>query len=217
MSEQRAITEREVRRASREGVKMIDIRGAIITPGARAAARELGILLAGTDSPVSVIPLRPYAPFDPTPVSHVTVALACDATGAAIKDAVAARLYQLKHAVHDLCAGELERKESPESAVQVARAVAECRAQFGIVVNGTGIGACIAANKVEGVRAAMCHDVTTAISAREHYDANVLALGGGLIGPRLAAAIVETFLTRQFSAARYGPRLERLHALDRER
>jgi ribose 5-phosphate isomerase B len=85
------------------------------------------------------------------------------------------------------------------------------------VVNGTGVSACIAANKIKGIRAALCHDVTTTISAREHSDANVLALAGSLIGPRLATAIVETFLTREFVVERYAARLEKLKALDEER
>jgi ribose 5-phosphate isomerase B len=217
MAEQRAITEREVRRAAREGVKMIDIRGAIVTPGARTAARELGILFTGPDAPTSVLPMRAYGSFDPTPVARVTIALACEPSGTAIKDAVAARLYQMENSVNDLVAGERPPKDSADAAALVTKEVAESRAQFGIIVNGTGIGACIAANKVRGIRAALCHDVTTAISAREHHDANVLCLAGGLIGPRLATAIVETFLTRSFAEARYGPRLAKLKALDEGR
>ena len=217
MTEQRAITEREVRRLAREGAKIIDIRGAIVTPGARSAARELGVILTGPDAPTSVLPMRAYGSFDPKPLVQTTVALACDQSGSLIKEAVAARLYQLQHTVTDLVGPERALPDSTAAAALVAREVAAGRARFGIVVDGTGVSACIAANKIKGVRAALCHDVTTAVSAREHSDANVLALAGSLIGPRLATAIVETFLTREFVAERYASRLEKLKALDEER
>jgi len=217
MAEPKAITEREVRRLAREGKKVIDTRGAIVTPGAKNAARELGVHLAGPDAPTSVLPMRAYGSFDPKRETQTTVAICCDDAGAAIKDAVATRLYELTHTVIDLAKGEKPPKDSPDVAIAVAREVAAGRAPFGIIIDGTGISACIAANKVKGIRAAICHDVTTAVSAREHSDANVLCLGGSLIGPRLALAIVETFLTKDFAAARYASRLARLQAIDTER
>ena len=213
MAEQRAITEREVRRLAREGAKIIDIRGAIVTPGARSAAKELGVLLSGPDAPTSVLPMRAFGSFDPKPVARTTIALYCDNSGTAIKEAVAARLYELQHDVHDMASAGAAAKDSPDAAVAVAREVAAGRVQFGIVVDGTGVGACIAANKITGVRAALCHDVTTAVSAREHCDANVLCLAGTLVGPRLATAIVETFLTRELTA-KYANRVAKLKALD---
>ena len=217
MPEPKAITEREVRRLARDGVKVIDIRGAIVTPGARSAARELGVLFTGPDTPTSVVRMPAYGSFEAKRVTPLTIALGCDPSGAAIKDAVATRLYELSHTVIDLAKGEKPPTESPDVALAVAREVAEERAPFGITVDGTGISACIAANKVKGIRAALCHDVTSAVSAREHSDANVLCLAGGLVGPRLALAIVETFLSKEFAAARYGARLARLRAIDEER
>lgn len=217
MAEQRAITEREVRRLAREGAKIIDIRGAIVTPGARNAARELGVLLTGPDAPTSVLPMRAYGSFDPKPDTQATIAIACDSSGTAIKEAVSSRLYEMQHTVQDLNTGEKTAKDSPDAAAAVAREVAAGKAQVGIIVNGTGIAACIAANKVKGVRAALCHDVTIAVSAREHCDANVLCLAGALIGPRLATAIVETFLTREFKGGKYGNRVAKLKALDEGR
>jgi len=214
MAEPRAITEREVRRLAREGTKVIDIRGAIVTPGARSAARELGLLLTGPDTPTSMIGMRA---FEPRRLKETTIALGCDAKGGAIKDAVATRLYELKHTVIDLAKGVAPPTESPDVALAVAREVAGERAPFGIIIDGTGISACIAANKVKGIRAALCHDVTSAISAREHSDANVLCLAGTLIGPRQALAVVETFLSKEFAAARYASRLARLLEIDAER
>ena len=103
----------------------------------------------------------------------------------------------------------------PDFAVAVARAVASKKATFGIMVDGAGIGSCMAANKVAGVRAAMCHDVTTAINAREHNGANVLTLGGGLLGTRLALAVVDTFLSTPFAGGRHAKRVEKIDALDK--
>jgi len=215
MTEQRAITEREVRRASREGAKIIDIRGAIITPGARNAARELGIMLTGPDAPTTYPPRIAYGYFDPKPTNAVSVAIGCDSAGARIKGDVAARLYELRHVVADLSGADRPPLDSTDAAAAVAREVSAGNSQFGIVVDGTGVAACIAANKMKGIRAAVCYDVTSAASAREHVDANVLVLAGGLIGPRLAVAIVETFLGREFAETRYGGRVGKIGELER--
>ena len=215
MAEQRAITEREVRRASREGAKIIDIRGAIITPGARNAARELGILLTGPDAPITAPPRIAYGYFDPKPSNALTIAVGCDSAGARLKADVATRLYELRHMVSDLTGADRPPMDSTDAAVAVARDVAAGHAQFGVVVDATGVSACIAANKVRGIRAAVCYDVTSAASAREHVDANVLVLAGGLIGPRLAVAIVETFLSREFAETRYSGRVGKIGELER--
>lgn len=105
----------------------------------------------------------------------------------------------------------------PDYAVAVARAVASGAAQIGIMVDGAGIGSCMAANKVPGVRAAMCYDVTTAQNAREHNNANVLTLGGGLIGTRLGLAIVDAFLATDFGGGRHASRVAKIDALDAPR
>ena len=105
----------------------------------------------------------------------------------------------------------------PDFAIAVARAVASGAADVGIMVDGAGIGSCMAANKVRGVRAAMCYDVTTAANAREHNNANVLTLGGTLIGGRLAQEIVRTFLDTPFGGGRHAARVAKIDALDEGR
>jgi ribose 5-phosphate isomerase B len=105
----------------------------------------------------------------------------------------------------------------PDFAVAVARAVAGGSARFGIVVDGAGIGSCMAANKVPGVRAALCYDLTTAQNAREHNDANVLTLGGTLLGTRLALEIVRAFLATPFGGGRHAPRVAKINRLDEGR
>jgi ribose 5-phosphate isomerase B len=131
-----------------------------------------------------------------------------------LKDVIAKRLRELGHSVVDHGTSSSEAVDYPDFALAVAREVSSGAAQIGIMVDGAGIGSCMVANKVRGVRAAMCYDVTTASNAREHNNANVLTLGGGLIGPRLGLEIVEKFLTTEFAGGRHTRRVEKIDALD---
>ena len=118
---------------------------------------------------------------------------------------------------------QLESRESDDGALVVVRGevdmatAPQLRDALLALVDGAGIGSCMAANKVPGVRAAMCYDVTTAQNAREHNNANVLTLGGGLIGTRLAIAVVQTFLDTSFGGGRHAPRVAKIDALDAPR
>jgi RpiB/LacA/LacB family sugar-phosphate isomerase len=150
----------------------------------------------------------------PFPVPGLSIALGADHGGVALKDAIAARLKELGHTVTDYGTTGTAAVDYPDFAIAVARAVATAQARFGIMVDGAGIGSCMAANKIRGVRAAMCYDVTTAANAREHNNANVLTLGGGLLGPRLALAVVETFLSTEFAGGRHAGRVAKIDALD---
>ncbi len=102
----------------------------------------------------------------------------------------------------------------PDYAEAVARSVVAGRADRGILLCGTGIGMSIAANKIPGVRAALVHDVTTARMSRLHNDANVLALGGGMIGERLLREIVTVWLTTDFEGGRHQGRLDKIARLE---
>jgi ribose 5-phosphate isomerase B len=102
----------------------------------------------------------------------------------------------------------------PDYAEAVARSVVAGKADRGILLCGTGIGMSIAANKVPGVRAALVHDVTTARMSRLHNDANVLALGGGLLGERLLREIVAVWLTTEFEGGRHQGRLDKIGRLE---
>ncbi|MDD4587844.1 MAG: ribose 5-phosphate isomerase B [Heliobacteriaceae bacterium] len=104
----------------------------------------------------------------------------------------------------------------PDFGAKVGRAVARGEYDFGIVICGTGIGIAIAANKIRGVRAALCHDPFSARMAREHNDANVLALGERVVGPGLAKAVVAAFFTTPFAGGRHTRRLAKLLALEQE-
>ena len=230
------VTEREVRRAAREGKKSLDVGGAVVTPAARDLAGTLGVTLAGDARsgrgerqargalPKTQSTPAPSAPSHqstaaPTPASPAqqkpTIALGADHGGVAMKAAIADHLRAAGFPVTDLGTNSTEAVDYPDFAVAVARAVASKKAAFGIMIDGAGIGSCMAANKVAGVRAAMCYDVTTASNAREHNGANVLTLGGGLLGTRLALAVVDTFLSTPFAGGRHAKRVEKIDALDK--
>lgn len=141
------------------------------------------------------------------------IALGADHGGVSLKEGLASHLRTAGHLVTDVGTTGTDAVDYPDFALLVARSVASGAAELGIMVDGAGIGSCMAANKVRGVRAAMCYDVTTAINAREHNNANVLTLGGGLIGERLALAIVEAFLATPFAGGRHERRVAKIDAI----
>jgi ribose 5-phosphate isomerase B len=117
--------------------------------------------------------------------------------------------------VEDLGPYTAESVDYPDFAVRVGEAVGAGRARFGLLVCGTGIGICIAANKLPGIRAALCRTEYEARMARAHNDANVLCLGERVTGVGLGAAIVEAFLATPFEGGRHARRVAKLDALDR--
>ena len=126
-------------------------------------------------------------------------ALGCDHAGFALKDTVIRQVRKLGHEVLDMGTFSQERADYPDYADKVAKAVACGQAQRGILICGSGVGVCIAANKTKGVRASICHDAYTAQQAVEHDALNVLCLGARIIGPALAEELVTRFLSADFS------------------
>ena len=204
MTSPRAVTEAEVRKAAREGRSLPVPPGAVVTPAARDLARSLGLVLEETGRADARVERR-------------TVALGSDHGGFPLKEQLTTTLSDLGYDVLDLGTGGTEAVDYPDFAVAVARAVAEGRAWRGIMVDGAGIGSAMAANKIRGVRAALCYDLTTAQNAREHNDANVLTLGGTLIGTRLAVDIVRAFLATEFGGGRHAKRVNKINLLDTAR
>jgi ribose 5-phosphate isomerase B len=152
------------------------------------------------------------------PVADVrSVAIGSDHSGVALKATVIEWLRGLGLAVQDVGTNSTEPVDYPDIAAQVARLVAHREADAGIVIDGAGLGSTIAANKIDGVRAAMCTDPTLARYAREHNGANVLALGATLVTGEDAKAIVQTWLTTPMREARYIRRLAKIKALERTR
>jgi ribose 5-phosphate isomerase B len=209
----RVITERDVRRAAKEGRKEIDTVGSVVTPSARDAAARAGVSLKAAVKQTALAD-QPSPTPPPGPAASRRVALGADHGGVALKDAIGARLRENGYAVTDHGTTTTAAVDYPDYAIAVARAVASGSAHVGIMVDGAGIGSCMAANKIAGVRAAMCYDVTTAQNAREHNNANLLTLGGGLIGQRLAFAIVDAFLATEFGGGRHATRVAKIDALD---
>jgi ribose 5-phosphate isomerase B len=151
----------------------------------------------------------------PSASPEKTVALGADHGGLAMKEDLKGYLSELGYAALDCGTYSSESVDYPDFAYAVARLVAEGRAARGIMIDGAGIGSCMAANKVPGVRAAMCYDLSTAVNSREHNDANLLTLGGGLIGATLARQIVKTWLSTDFGGGRHARRVEKIMAIER--
>ena len=145
------------------------------------------------------------------------VAIGSDHSGVSLKTALRDELRSWAIAVDDIGTHGTEAVDYPDIAAQVARLVARREADAGIVIDGAGLGSSIAANKIDGVRAAMCTDQTLARYAREHNGANVLALGATLITHDEAKAIVQTFLTTPMREPRYIRRLAKINMLERTR
>ena len=127
------------------------------------------------------------------------IALGSDHGGFALKQEVIGYLKDNGIEYKDFGCYDESSCDYPEYAHAVAHAVADGECEKGILICGTGIGISISANKVKGIRAALCHDVFSAKATREHNDANILAMGGRVVGPGLALMIVDTFLNTPFS------------------
>jgi ribose 5-phosphate isomerase B len=142
------------------------------------------------------------------------VVVGSDHAAVAAKKVVLDLLSELGTSFGDLGSHGDESVDYPDYAERVARTVASGEADRGILLCGTGIGMSIAANKVAGVRAALAHDVTTARMSRLHNDANVLALGGGLLGERLLREIVTVWLATDFEGGRHQRRVDKIARLE---
>ena len=150
------------------------------------------------------------------PVSDIRrLAIGSDHGGLALKAAIVAALRSRGIAVDDLGTLTTDPVDYPDTASRVARAVARGEADAGIVIDGAGIGSAIAANKVAGVRAAVCHDATMARYARQHNGANVLSLGATLIDTKAALDVVGVWLATPMTEPRYIRRLAKIRALEK--
>jgi ribose 5-phosphate isomerase B len=181
----------------------------LVTPLARDTALERHVELARESSAV------PEKDPSSRSVPDRTVALGADHGGYAMKEDLKTYLSELGYQVMDCGTHSTASVDYPDFAYAVAKLVADGRAWRGIVVDGAGIGSCMAANKVPGVRAAMCYDHATAANSREHNNANVLTLGGMLIGHSLARQIVKTWLETDFGGERHARRVDKIMGIER--
>ena len=142
------------------------------------------------------------------------VALGADHAGFELKEALKAWLIQAGHQVLDFGSHSSESVDYPDYALQVGETVVAGKAERGLLVCGTGIGMAMAANKVPGVRAAFCSDLFTARLSREHNDANILALGGRLVGRELAIEILKLWLATSFAGERHQHRIVKISEIE---
>lgn len=187
---------------------------ALITPLARQVAldRHVTFLPARAEASAHVTPGAPRSALSGGPRR---VALGADHGGFPLKENLRGYLQELGHEVIDCGTNGPEAVDYPDFALAVAELVSQGGAYRGILVDGAGIGSCMAANKVPGVRAAMCYDQSSAVNSREHNDANVLTLGAGLIGVSLARQIVKTWLETDFGGGRHMRRVEKIAQIER--
>ncbi len=183
--------------------------GGHVTPLARdtLAARRVTVVPAGTVDPALPTDLAP-------PATIARVAIGSDHSGVALKAALIDHLRKGGRHVEDVGTSGPEPVDYPDIAAAVAKLVARQQADAGIVIDGAGLGSAIAANKVRGIRAAMCTTSTLARYSREHNGANVLALGATLVTPAEARDIVDTWLSTPMREARYIRRLLKIRRLE---
>lgn len=142
------------------------------------------------------------------------IAIASDHTGFRLKEIIKNHLSVLGYEYKDFGTDSEERVDFPDFAVPVAEAILKKEFARGILICGTGIGMCIAANKVPGIRAALCYNLETARRAREHNDSNILSLGARGIEPELVKKIVSVWLTTEFEGGRYIKRIEKIKNIE---
>lgn len=195
------ITEHEIRNAVPGDTLRIDD-DAMLTPLAQDLVKERGIQLER-------VRRRSAA-------RKKKIALGADHGGFEMKEQVKNLLNDLGHSYQDFGTHSTDAVDYPDYAHLVARAVANKTCDLGIVVDGAGIGSCMTANKVPGVRAAMCYDAASARNSREHNGANVLTLGGKMISSDLMREIVGAWLATDLTEDRHRRRVEKIDAIERE-
>jgi ribose 5-phosphate isomerase B len=195
------ITEREILEAAPGATISVD-ENAIITPLAWDIASERGARIERLPRPIRS--------------SRIRIAVGADHGGFEAKERLKSTLVALGHEFQDFGTYSPEPVDYPDFAHMVALAVANGSCQLGIMVDGAGIGSCIVANKVPGIRAALCYDEATARNSREHNGANVLTLGGKMLSADQLEAIVTAWLSSELTEDRHRRRVEKIRAVEHE-
>jgi ribose 5-phosphate isomerase B len=144
------------------------------------------------------------------------IAIACDHRGYTVKQRIVAQVMDRGHEVLDFGTDNPKPCDYPDFAIPAAKAVALAQADRGILIDGSGIGMSIIANKIPGVRAAICHDELTAEISRRHNNANILCFAADLLGDELIRRIIDAWLLTPFEQGRHSRRVEKLAALERQ-
>jgi len=169
-------------------------------------------LAGGSAAPAGATAALPDAALASTAVA---IAIGADHGGWQLKDAIGRVLTEAGYAVRDCGTNGPEAVDYPDIAHAVARLVADGTCRWGIVLDGAGIGSAMAANKVPGIRAANCHDLSSARNSREHNHANVLTLGARFLGEGLAIEIVRAWLGTDWAPGRHAARVDKITDLER--
>lgn len=207
------ITAADLEHVARNGELTIT-EGTIITPLAREEAERRGITFRVISDRGSEPSSGGVSGENSPEKSARVVAIGADHGGFELKEKLKAHLRDWGYQVLDLGTDSTEAVDYPDFAAAVGDAVARGEARLGIVLDGAGIGSSIAANKVPGVRAALCYDRATARNSREHNDANVLTLGAKLIAPEAAREIVALWLSTPFAAGRHQRRVDKIRSIE---
>jgi len=209
------VTERTVVDAAKAGKKSLHVPAdAIVTPAAKDRAHQLGLLLEG---PAPASSPSPAATQTPTgkPESE-TVAVGSDHGGFQLKEILKTHLTGMGCQIIDVGTHDDEACDYPDFAYAVAQLVATGKSGKGIMIDSVGIASAMVANKVPGIRAACCHDSFTAHSSREHNNANVLTLGGKVIGTEMAKSIVGEWLRTPYAGGRHEKRLAKITDIEKK-
>ncbi len=179
--------------------------GSRFTDSARDAIRDRGIVL-------SEVPEKDFAPAAPP---AETIALGADHGGFRMKEALKPIFAELGLSVRDVGVHDETPADYPDIALAVAELVAGGQASRGVIVDGAGIGSAMAANKVPGIRAALCYDRASARNSREHNDSNVLTLGGRLLTLSQAEEVLRTWLAAPFAGGRHAARIRKISEIEK--
>lgn len=206
------VSESAVASIERDGMLEIPD-GALVTPLARQAALERNVELRtrATKNGRESAGMRRSSP----QASQKIVAIGADHGGYDLKESLKHSLIEWGYEIVDCGTVSTESVDYPDYAFAVAQMVANGSAWLGVMIDGAGIGSCMVANKVPGVRASMCYDQATATNSREHNNANLLTLGAGLIGSGLAKSILKTWLETPFAGGRHAKRVDKIGDIER--
>lgn len=208
------IKEDDVKQAAKSGIKIKLNKDVVITPGARDLGKSLDIFITEEEA-------RSYRAPILSPALHTwplkNVAIASDHGGFYMKEEIKNHLRLKDYTVTDLGPANANTCDYPDYAIKAAQTVSEGKADCGIVIDSVGIGSAIAANKVNGILAAKCNNVTEAKSAREHNYANILTLGSKILGITAVLDIVDAFLNTKGGAERHQKRIVKIFSYENRR
>ena len=181
----------------------------------RVVAQLMGLSTQESIHQVKPEPAKQAPPVEPAAAAQKVVVIGADHGGYELKEILKKDVAALGYEVMDVGTHSKEPVDYPDLAHEVARAVSAGSAWRGIMIDGAGIGSCIVANKVPGVRAGLAYDYASAVNGREHNDTNVLTLGAGLIGVNLAKQIVTVWLSTPFGGGRHERRVNKIIIIEK--